>query len=74
MCWQTEDEDEVLNAEPKVDFSGEEGGGRFLDLHEHFHTLQNSKFKREIPYSEYCVTFDDFEVVPREHRLSRPYR
>ena len=57
-----------------MDFSGEEGGGRYLDLHEQFQLFVNSKFKREIPYSEYCVTFDDFKDIQRESRLSKPYR
>ena len=71
---QTEDEEAVIHAEPKVDFSGEEGGGRYLDLHEQFQLFVNSRFKREIPYSEYCVSFDQFDEISRESRMSRPYR
>ena len=71
---QAEDDDEILKAEPKIDFSGEEAGGRYLDLHEHFHAFQNSKFKREMPYSEYCITFDSFEDISREHKFTKPYR
>ena len=63
-----------MAAEPKVDFSGEEGGGRYLDLHLHFHTFVNSKFKRDLSYPEYAVAFDDFKDIPRQHRISRPYR
>ena len=30
-----------------VPFSGEEGMGRFLDLHEHYNTFTNSKFGKQ---------------------------
>ena len=30
-----------------VPFSGEEGMGRFLDLHEHYHTFINAKFGKQ---------------------------
>lgn len=57
-----------------MDFSGEEGGGRYLDLHEHFNDFKNSKFKRDVAYSDYCTSFDDFKETPREQRIGRPYR
>lgn len=57
-----------------MDFSGEENGGRYLDLHEQFQMFVNSRFKKDIPYSEFCVTFDQTADIPRECRLSRPYR
>jgi splicing factor 3A subunit 3 len=71
---QAESDEAIVRMETKVDFSGEEVGGRYLDLHEHFHDFVNSKFKRDIPYSEFCVSFDDFADISRDHRLSKPYR
>ena len=78
-CLQAENDELALREEPKVDFSGEEGQGRFLDLHEHYHTYINSKFghsKEQAPkeYQEYVRTVTDFAQIPRQHRLSRPYR
>ena len=64
----------MLKEEPKVDFSGEEGGGRYLDLHQHFNVFMNSKFKRDMSYADYCVAFDEFSAVPRDQRVSRSYR
>lgn len=74
LLFQAEDEDAIIKFEPKVDFSGEEAGGRYLDLHEQFQIFVNSKFKKDITYSEFCVLFDQFSDVPRDCRLSRPYR
>lgn len=79
LLLQAENDELALREEPKVDFSGEEGQGRFLDLHEHYHTFINSKFghsKEQAPkeYQEYVRTVTDFAQIPRQHRISRPYR
>lgn len=79
QCSQAENDELALREEPKVDFSGEEGQGRFLDLHEHYHTFINSKFshsKEQPPkeYQEYITSLTDFAQTSRQNRISRPYR
>ena len=79
LLLQAENDELALREEPKVEFSGEEGQGRFLDLHEHYHTFINSKFghsKEQAPkeYQEYVRSVTDFAQIPRQHRISRPYR
>lgn len=79
LLLQAENDELALREEPKVDFSGEEGQGRFLDLHEHYHTFINSKFghsKEQAPkeYQEYVSSVTDFAQIPRQNRISRPYR
>lgn len=76
---QAENDELASREEPRVEFSGEEGQGRFLDLHEHYHTFINSKFghsKEEAPkeYQDYVTSVTDFSQIPRQHRISRPYR
>ncbi len=76
---QAENDELASQEEPRVEFSGEEGQGRFLDLHEHYHTFINSKFghsKEEAPkeYQDYVTSVTDFSQIPRQHRISRPYR
>lgn len=43
-------------------------------MHEQFQIFVNSKFKRDVTYPEYCVDFAEFKEVPRDSKLSRPYR
>ncbi len=76
---QAENDELASREEPRVEFSGEEGQGRFLDLHEHYHTFINSKFghsKEEAPkeYQDFVTCVTDFSQIPRQHRISRPYR
>lgn len=76
---QAEIDELALREEPRVEFSGEEGQGRFLDLHEHYHTFINSKFghsKDEAPkeYQEYVISVTDFAQISRQHRISKSYR
>ena len=76
---QAENDELALREEPRVEFSGEEGQGRFLDLHEHYHAFINSKFghsKEEAPkeYQEYVASVTDFSQIPRQHRNTRSYR
>ena len=76
---QAENDELGVREEPRVDFSGEEGQGRFLDLHEHYQTFINSKFgfsKEEAPkeYQEYVTSITELTQIPRQHRTSRGYR
>ena len=47
LALQAENDEALLAEQPVVPFSGEEGMGRFLDLHEHYHTFINSKFGKQ---------------------------
>ncbi|KAI3953461.1 hypothetical protein MKW92_010877, partial [Papaver armeniacum] len=56
--------EELLKEEPHVEFSGEEGHGRYLDLHELYNEYINSKFaernektKEPTKYSTYLDVF-----------------
>jgi Pre-mRNA-splicing factor SF3A3, of SF3a complex, Prp9 len=71
---QPEDEAEAVKLDVSVEFSGEEVGGRYLDLHEHFHAFVNAKFGRKLDYIEYVANIDNFNAIPRHHRLNQPYR
>jgi hypothetical protein len=47
LALQAENDEALLAEQPVVPFSGEEGMGRFLDLHEHYHTFINAKFGKQ---------------------------
>ena len=79
LCKQAENDELALKEEPRIEFSGEEGQGRFLDLHEHYHAYINSKFgqsKDQPPkeYQEYVTSVTEFASIPRQQRISKPYR
>ncbi len=57
-----------------MDFSGEEGLGRYLDLHPFYLRFINSKFGRQTDYAEYVGSVTSFAEVPRSQRLGRAYR
>ena len=58
----------------EISFSGDEVGGRYLDVHEHFHHFVNAKFGKQLDYLEYLTSFSDMADISRQHRLSKPYR
>lgn len=66
--------DKALRPEPKVEFSGEEVGGRYLDLHEHYRRFLNLKVGRKLEYPEYVSLFAHFDDIPRHKRISHSYR
>jgi splicing factor 3A subunit 3 len=47
-------------------FSGEEGFGKYLDLHALHEQYLNLKHIRKITYLSYLSTFDSFTEVPKE--------
>ena len=51
--------------EPRVDFTGEECNGRFLDLHEHYHRLLGSKLLSQLDKKAVVVASDG----PSSHSL-----
>ena len=71
---QAEPDEEVLKEVVEVPFSGEEVGGRYLDLHTHYHVFVNAKFGAQLDYVEYLTSFAKLEGVPRAQRLTKPYR
>eukprot|EP00873_Tetraselmis_striata_P024256 jgi/Tetstr1/444520/TSEL_032399.t1 len=73
----TEEEDEgalLKTFDVPVTFTGEEMGGRCLDLHGLFHTFVNAKFGRQTDYVSFICSLSDFEQSPRHQRLGKPYR
>ena len=79
-CWrdaslpQAPNEDEALKEVVEVSFSGDEVGGRYLDVHEHFRNYVNAKFGKQLDYLEYLTSFSDVSGITRQFRLSKPYR
>ena len=71
---QAPNDEALLKQEPRIEFSGEEGYGRYLDLHEPYQTFINSKFGRQMEYAEYVRTLMAWSEVLRPHRLNKPYR
>uniref|UniRef100_A0A061SF95 Splicing factor 3A subunit 3 n=2 Tax=Tetraselmis sp. GSL018 TaxID=582737 RepID=A0A061SF95_9CHLO len=72
---EAENDEELLSLyNTHVEFSGEEASGRCLDLH-HLHQIYlNSKFGKKIDYITYINNLSNFSEIPRQLRLSRPYR
>ena len=56
-------------------FTGEEAGGRYLDLHPLYQRFLNSKWRSgEVTYAEFVTRIATFDDVPRAYRTSRAYR
>ncbi|KAL1922658.1 uncharacterized protein VTP21DRAFT_10197 [Calcarisporiella thermophila] len=51
-------------------FSGEEGYGRYLDLHYVFDLYVNLKGVRKLNYLQYLDQFDKFSAIPKENKNS----
>ncbi|KAK9864068.1 hypothetical protein WJX84_009391 [Apatococcus fuscideae] len=68
------DEEVELKEEPHIEFSGEEGMGRYLDLHPFYQRFINSKFGRQTDYAEYVSLAANFAEIPRSQRVSKAYR
>jgi len=68
-----EDYEARLKEEPIIAFSGEEGNGRYLDLHDMYNQYINSKFGERVEYSAYLDVFSQPEKIPRKLKLSRQY-
>ena len=74
LSMQAENDELALAEEPQLEFRGDEGYGRFLDLHEHHLRFTNSKFGRQMDYLEYVRTLVAFGEIPRHQRLTKAYR
>ncbi|GAB4814775.1 hypothetical protein N2152v2_001821 [Parachlorella kessleri] len=72
---EAENDEAVLREEPQVPFSGEEGLGRYLDLHDHLQAYVNSKFGKQVDYYTYVSSsLLDLDSIPRPQRLGKAYR
>mmetsp|Transcript_40482 Transcript_40482/g.89949 ORF Transcript_40482/g.89949 Transcript_40482/m.89949 type:complete len:508 (-) Transcript_40482:699-2222(-) len=72
---EAENDEAALKEEPHVDFTGEEGLGRYLDLHEHFMRFVNSKFGKKLEYNEYVSGFGEHLTgVPKSQKSTKQYR
>lgn len=71
----TSDEyEQLLKEEPQIEFSGEEGFGRYLDLHELFGEYINSKFGEPIEYAAYLDVFYKPHKISRKLKSTRQYK
>lgn len=58
------------NMSALVDFTDEEGYGRYLDLHECFDAYINIKGIEKVDYITYLLTFDHVFEIPKERKNS----
>ncbi|KAG9456991.1 hypothetical protein H6P81_001499 [Aristolochia fimbriata] len=68
-----EEYEELLKEEPRVEFSGEEAFGRYLDLHELYNEYINSKFGKPIEYSAFLDVFPKTYEIQRSLKFTRQY-
>ncbi|KAI3900646.1 hypothetical protein MKW92_022830 [Papaver armeniacum] len=72
------DQELLLKEEPRVEFSGEEGHGRYLDLHELYNRYINLDSvldpSKIIEYSAYLDVFSQPDQIPCKLKLTRKYR
>jgi splicing factor 3A subunit 3 len=59
---------------PPIEFSGEEGYGKFLDLHECYEKYVNLKGIDKVDYITYLSIFDKLFDIPKEKKGSMDYR
>ncbi|EFJ51494.1 splicing factor 3a, subunit 3 [Volvox carteri f. nagariensis] len=73
---EAEDDTLLLKEEPHVDFTGEEGLGRYLDMHDlylRFLNLQSLQQRSKGEYYEYLTSFSDFSAMPRQQKMGKQY-
>lgn len=61
-------------AAPAVEFTDEEGYGKFFDLHECYEKYVNLKGIEKIDYVTYLTNFDKLFEIPKEKKNSSDYR
>ncbi|KAK1302527.1 hypothetical protein QJS10_CPB12g01097 [Acorus calamus] len=69
-----DDGEEILKEEPRIEFSGEESFGRYLDMHELYNEYVNSKFGEPIEYSAFLDAFSQTHKIPRHLKQMRQYK
>ncbi|XP_078001473.1 splicing factor 3A subunit 3-like [Glandiceps talaboti] len=57
-----------------VEFTDEEGYGKYLDMHECYYKCINLKGVEKIDYITYLQTFDRLFDIPKERKLNADYR
>ena len=65
--------DAALAEEVRVEFTGEEGSGRYLDLHELFRMYTNAPFGAKTDYLAYLDGLATLHAVPRPKRFHASY-
>lgn len=65
---------ENVNEMNLVDFTDEEGYGKFLDLNECFDQYLNLKGVEKIDYLTYLNTYDQLFEIPKEKKMQSDYR
>lgn len=70
-----EEEAKFLRSRPKVDFSGEEMRGRFLDLHSIHRAFTNAPKigRNDLSYLDFLNAFHDFASIPKAAKLTEEY-
>lgn len=70
-----EEQEAMLEEDPLEDvrFTGEEGLGRFLDLHDVHRTFQNAPFGGPTDYLAFLEHLSSFHLVPRRHKFGPSY-
>ncbi|GFS32194.1 splicing factor-like protein [Actinidia rufa] len=58
---------------PRIEFTGEEAFGRYLDMHELYNEYINSKFAEPIEYSAYLDVFSQPHKIARKLKMTRQY-
>ncbi|KAF5832942.1 hypothetical protein DUNSADRAFT_10988 [Dunaliella salina] len=73
---EAENDEPLLKEEPHVVFTGEEGFGRYLDLHSHYLALINAKFgKKDLEYYEYVANLPTHtNSIPCVYKAGTAYR
>ncbi|GFH09379.1 splicing factor 3a, subunit 3, partial [Haematococcus lacustris] len=71
-----ENDEALLKEEPTVEFTGEEGLGRYLDLHALFAAFQNAKFgSKTLEYYEFVTGLGaHLGNIPRHFKMGAAYR
>jgi splicing factor 3A subunit 3 len=65
--------DAALAEETRCEFTGEEGGGRYLDLHELYRLFTNAPFGRQVDYLAYLDALSDFGAIARPKKFHKSY-
>ncbi|KAK9665278.1 hypothetical protein RND81_14G102100 [Saponaria officinalis] len=69
-----EEYEQMFKEDPVLDFSGEEGFGRYLDLHEFYNRYINSKFGERKEYTAFLDVFSQPQLIPRKHKMTKQYK
>lgn len=71
---QAERPEDLHIGEPDVPFTGEEGYGKYLDLHALYSQYVNLEKAKKVDYLTYVCTFSKFDELPESRVYSRKYK